>query len=427
MSAAEPDFDIAIFGAGPVGAAFALLLARVWPDPARLLVVDARPAGAAAADPRALAISEGSLQLLARLIDPRELASAPIETVHVSQRGHFGRTLLSASEMGVAALGRVVRYRDLMAPLEIALAASGVRIARPATVAPQVTESGVRLDLPDGAVEAALLVHAEGGVFERTAVVAGSEAGAAMSRAPAGAASANSARTAPRQRDYGQSAVICEVEASQPRRGWAFERFTRGGPIALLPVDDGRRQSLVWCAAPDDAARIAALDDMAFLAALGEAFGSRVGQFRAAGPRHVYALGQVRRDGGGAREVGIGNAAQILHPVAGQGFNLGLRDAAALADALAMSASTPRPGAATATTAAFDPRAAFDPATALAAYRAARRLDRDFVLHATDALARLFTLPLPGATHAAGAAIALLDLLPALRRPVTRALMFGLR
>ncbi|WP_085317784.1 FAD-dependent monooxygenase [Derxia lacustris] len=409
--------DIAILGAGPVGAACALLLARVWPDPARLLVVDARPAGAAAGDPRALAVSEGSMQLLARIVDAAALASAPIEQVHVSQRGHFGRTLLAARELGVGALGRVVRYRELIAPLEAALAASGVRVARPVAATPVATPGGWRLDLPDGAVEAALVVHAEGGVFERGAAAGvapatpATPATPADARAAAPAGTGTAARALPvRERDYGQSAVICEVTPAAPRHGWAFERFTRGGPIALLPVDDGRRMSLVWCAAPAEAERIAALDDAAFRAELGAAFGSRVGRFAAAGPRHVYALGQVARDTGGPREVAIGNAAQILHPVAGQGFNLGLRDAAALAEALAA-----------------EPAAAFDPAAALARYRAARRRDRDFVLHATDALARLFTLPLPGAGHAAGAAIAALDLLPPLRRPVARALMFGLR
>ncbi|WP_051378894.1 FAD-dependent monooxygenase [Derxia gummosa] len=439
------DFDIAIVGAGPVGAACALLLARVWPDPARILVMDARPAGAAAGDPRALAVSEGSMQLLARVIDTRELVAAPIRMVHVSQRGHFGRTVLAADEMGVAALGQVVRYRELIAPLEAALAASGVNVARPVAGAPVADGDGWRIELPDGPARAALLVHAEGGVFERSP--------AADEAAPAAHAAANGAPDAPRAeagrattsaarvRDYGQTAVICEVEPALPRRGWAFERFTRGGPLALLPVDDGERMALVWCAAPDEAARIAALDDARFLAELGNTFGSRLGRFRAAGPRHAYALGQLRRDTGNEREVAIGNAAQVLHPVAGQGFNLGLRDAAALVAALAEGFGAAPPADAPATAAVVassgDPIAspglaaaaapAFDPAAALARYRAARQRDRDFVLGATDTLARLFTLPLPGMSHAAGAAIAALDLLPALRQPVARALMFGLR
>ncbi|MDN7443108.1 UbiH/UbiF/VisC/COQ6 family ubiquinone biosynthesis hydroxylase [Burkholderia cepacia] len=389
-SPATPDYDLAIVGAGPVGLALAGWLARrSATQHASIALIDAREPAASANDPRAIAVSHGSRVLLDTLAWPAD--ATPIEHIHVSQRGHFGRTLIDRDEHDVAALGYVVRFGSLVQALASAVRGTRVDWLTSTTArAPQQDADGVTLTLdgPQGerTLRARIVINAEGGLFHE-----------------------QRADTGKHRRDYGQTAIVGTVTVSAPRPNVAWERFTHEGPLALLPLGGPRQAeySLVWCCTPDEAARRAALPDDAFLRELGSAFGARMGDFVAIAGRASFPLGlnaaQTLVNG---RVAIVGNAAQTLHPVAGQGLNLGLRDAHTLVDTLS--------------TQGFE-------ATALATFNARRALDRRFTIGATDTLARLFTIdsgPLP---LLRGAALTALEFVPPLKKVIARQMMFGQR
>ncbi|WP_246796751.1 UbiH/UbiF/VisC/COQ6 family ubiquinone biosynthesis hydroxylase [Burkholderia perseverans] len=392
-AAAPFDADLAIIGAGPVGLALAGWLARRSATRAlSVVLVDAREPSANAGDPRAIAVSHGSRVLLETLGWPAD--ATPIEHIHVSQRGHFGRTLIDRDEHGVAALGYVARYGSLVDVLARAVRGTPVRwLTSTQAHAPRQDADGVSvtLDTPDGARELRVraLVNAEGGLFQA----------GAQDDAPDGR----------RRRDYGQTAIVGTVSAAAPRPRTAWERFTPEGPLALLPLGGAGQAdyALVWCCAPDEAARRAALPDEAFLRELGDAFGERMGRFTRIAGRASFPLGLVAAptlvEG---RVATVGNAAQTLHPVAGQGLNLGLRDAHTLADTLSEHGATP---------------------LALAAFNARRALDRRLTIGATDTLARLFTIDSRPLAALRGAALSALEFVPPLKTAIARQMMFGQR
>jgi len=362
--------------------ALAAMLARRGVDGQRIVLIDAKALGAAITDPRSLALSHGSGQLLEQL-GAWPLPSTPIHQIHVSRRGHFGRTLIDRAEHHVPALGHVTRYGELVDALARACERAGVRTLRPLRVTALAEHAdGVTLTLDDGGtLEAGVVVQAEGGVFgEQT----------------------RQGRT----RDYQQSAVIARVSVSDPIAARAFERFTDEGPLALLPQEgrDGHQYALVWCARPDTAAELLALDDAAFLARLGQAFGTRLGRFTACGARACYQLGLNADARASARTVAIGNAAQTLHPVAGQGLNLGLRDAAVLARALA---KDPSP-------------------CGLAAFNADRAADRGTTVTLTDTMARAFASRGP-AQALLGLGLAAIDAVTPARGLLAELMMYGRR
>ncbi|MFN4148637.1 MAG: FAD-dependent monooxygenase [Rhodocyclaceae bacterium] len=351
---------VLIIGGGPAGMALALALRR---NGVKSRIVDARPRGAAKDDARILALSHGSRLILEGLGVWREIPHTPIETIHVSHAGGLGRTVIHAAEEGVPALGYVLAAGDLAAALDAALADIPYSDGTPAPKRP----------------EALLTVHAEGRVADDDDLVV---------------------------RDYDQHAVICLARGARPHGHVAWERFTPAGPVALLPYRDGYAVVLTCPAA--QSACVAALDDTSFLALLAERFGPRV-ELHAVGPRQVYPLGlRMRRRVIGEREVWIGNAAQTLHPVAGQGFNLALRDIAELADTLMD---------------AVDPG---DPAL-LARYAARRRLDRRATVEFTSGLVRLFSNDIAPLKHLRGAGLMALDLCPPARSFLARRMMFGAR
>ncbi|SHH93712.1 FAD-dependent monooxygenase [Pollutimonas bauzanensis] len=383
-----PTYDIAISGAGPVGSALALILAAKSPDPRRIALIGrhaaalpgAAPAAQAPPDPRTLALNHGSRVLLEQL-GAWPGASASIDVVHVSQRGRLGRTLIDCAELGVARLGSVVAYDALLASLRRALARSGVALLE----APpgRAVTGPVEPDRGGRRVSSALAVQSDG------------------------------SRPQGIRRDYKQHAVLATVRAARPRQGWAFERFTAQGPLAVLPHPQGNDvYGIVWCCPPAQAQRLLALDGPAFEAALHDAFGDRLGRFLCLGERHVFPLslhaGPSLLD---ARTVAIGNAAQTLHPVAGQGLNLGLRDAAQLGQALAPWLARPHT----------------DAGHLLAQFARNRRPDRWLTAGITDFLPRVFTTGNPLVEHACGLALLTLDLLPALRNTLARQLLQGLR
>ncbi|NYT35645.1 monooxygenase [Allopusillimonas soli] len=392
-------FDIVISGAGPVGSALALMLARRAAEPQRIAVVGrALSTNSAAAqqgrpDPRTLALNHGSRSLLEQL-GAWPVAAADITTVHVSQRGRLGRTLIQQEELGVPRLGSVATYDDVLASLHRALARSGVTVldeAEPTGAQPEAANPraegtdphGVTLPIAGGTIRAALRVRSDG------------------------------ARPRGLTRSYGQHALLTLARASRPRPGWAYERFTRHGPLALLPHPAGEGiYGIVWCNTPPEAERLQACSQAQFNTELGCTFGERLGRLEILADRHVFPLqlhaGPSQLD---ARSVAIGNAAQTLHPVAGQGLNLGLRDAAQLALALAPWLAQPDT----------------DPSPALAAFARLRRPDRWLTAAVTDFLPRVFATGNPLAEHAAGLALLGLDLASPLRIPLARHLLQGLR
>ncbi len=396
------DVDVAICGAGPAGAACALFLRERGVAADRIALIDARTREAAAADDRMLAISQGSATLLSRLgawRDGRTPRATAIEAVHVSQRGRFGRTVIDRRDYGVDALGWVVRHGDLTGALDAALESRGVETMRPATLtAVEVRDDGLALAAGERSLVARHVVHAEGGLFD------------------------GQARRAI-HRDYGQTAITAfvagEDATSRPKAHTAFERFTEHGPIALLPAADagadGRVRtgwSLVWCGEPADSAARLALDDDAFLCALHAAFGDRLGRFASVGPRRAFPLGlnavsrSARLRSSLSAEFAIGNAAQTLHPVAGQGLNLGLRDAHDLAALLANDLPAP---------------------ALVARYIASRRIDRAATVNLTDLMPRVFASGAAPVAFGRGLALALLDVARPLRGLFARQMMNGRR
>jgi len=375
--------DILIVGAGPVGAVCALAMQQQGLVP-RILEARAR---AGSADARTLALSHGSRLILERLGVWSQLEPVtPITRIHISQRGGLGVANLSAEEERLPALGYVLSYATLATALESALARAGIAVDYGVSVE-RVTadESMATLHATQGpSLSAPLVVVADGGRGTQSP----------------------SPRLA---RDYGQMAIVCEVKTELPHGNRAFERFTPDGPAALLPKGD--RYALVWTTHPDEAERVAALNDADFLDALYRHFGGRQGRFLSATPRNCFPL-TLRYSGTrtGVREVRIGNAAHTLHPVSGQGFNIGLRDAWELA-----------------VLCGDMPRASLGTAAMLAAYARSRRIDVLGGLGFTDFLVRVFSNDLPPLRHARGLGLMALELVPPLKHFVARRMIFGAR
>ncbi|MBE2258436.1 MAG: FAD-dependent monooxygenase [Candidatus Accumulibacter sp.] len=373
--------DIAIVGAGPVGMTLALALAG---GPHRVLLIDSRERGAWAGDPRALALSQGTRQLLERLGAWNAAAATAIETIHVSQRGGFGRTLIDARDYDLPALGYVMRYRDLAATLD-------------ARIDPRQLLNGCAVTEVSGGLNAAQVTLADNGASRRISAGLVVHAEGTPGYDPD-----------VQVFDYRQHAVVAEVRPAPAHARRAWERFTPAGPLALLPL--GQDYSLVFTMPPDKAAQLLALDEGAFLAALRAQFGSRM-DFVASGPRASFPLAlRVRQQLSGARQVWIGNAAQSLHPVSGQGFNLGLRDAWELAEALLANAT----------------RDAGENST-LTSYARARCLDRQGSIAFTDGIVRLFGNDRVLLRSMRGAGLLALDVLPPLRHFIAKRMIWGAR
>lgn len=381
--------DVAIVGAGPVGATLALALAAGDLDVA---LVDPRAPGEAGRADRSLALSHGARLIFERLgvwsrIAPVAGAVTPIVAIDVSQAGGFGGLRLDAQEVGLPALGYVVSYRALSAALDAALARTRVDLLF-GTEATEVSGSGDRASL-------VLAGAAAGPMQARLAVVADG----------AGTAVAGIRR---RRREYGQVALIAPVSVLAPHRGVAYERFTSEGPVALLP--EREHYALVWTQSPDDAEASKAMTGEAFLESLARHFGRRFPAFTGVGARRSFPLALDVASSVTTRRVAvIGNAAQALHPIAGQGFNLGLRDAWGLARTIERT-----------------PRSELGGDAMLATHRRGRRVDRNAGILFTDGLVRLFGSRAPWMSASRGTGLALLDLVPAARRAFTRAMLHGL-
>lgn len=380
--------DLLIVGGGPVGGALALSLAD---SGLRIGLVEARrePAN----DARALALAHASQQVLAKLgVWPGETATA-IDTVHVSQQHTFGRVKLSRDDLGLPALGYVMPYAALAGAMHAQLQRHPhILYQTGATVSDLHLLDGyaavtVRSDAGEQLLTARLIVLAEGGKLLGAAGIGQDE------------------------HDYAQHALVAEVSSSAPHGHIAYERFAADGPIALLPIDGarGHRYAVVWTRPAKDPVRAADLNDAAFLAELQARVGERAGLFTAVGPRAAFPLRLKWATAHHARHLAVvGNAAQTLHPVAGQGFNLGLRDALALAR-LIEATPAERLG---------------EPAM-LARYASLRRRDSLTTVGVTDGLIRLFGLDLPEIRRARGYGMLALDNIKPLRRGFAQRMVFG--
>jgi 2-octaprenyl-6-methoxyphenol hydroxylase len=383
--------DVVIVGAGPVGATLALALATGEVD---IVALDARPARTIARGDRSLALSHGSRLIYERLgiwgdIAAKPAAVTPISAIDISQRGGFGAVRLDAEEQRVPALGYVVSYRALQAALDAALARAGAHVEHEFVVDRVVSTPAYacvegRRDGARSTWTGRLAAAADGGGD----VVAG------VSR---------------RRHDYGQVALVAKVWMREAHGGVAFERFTADGPMALLPEDD--HYGLVWTTAPGRGDALVASPEPEFLAELRQRFGPRAGSFMRVADRRTFPLllDFAERIVAG-RAVLLGNAAQALHPVAGQGFNLGVRDAWELAQELL---ATPR-----------DQIGASD---RIAQYAQRRRADRWTGIAFTHGVLGVFGNKSALLRWPRGLALTLLDSFPPVKRSFTRGMLFGLR
>jgi 2-octaprenyl-6-methoxyphenol hydroxylase len=387
-------YDLIIVGGGMVGASLALALAGRG---LRIALIEAHRTGedgSASYDDRAIALAYGSRRIFEAIgVWPRlETLVEPIHQIHVSDRGHFGATRLRASEEGVPALGYVITGRALgRVLLDQVSEGASVDLYAPARVIRFDDRSGsVAVELESNGVmtslECRLLVAADGG----NSMIRGQ-------------------LEVPMVRwQYGQSAVVTNVTPARPHCNVAYERFTDTGPVALLPMTE-QRCGVVWTVRDEQVGDVLQLDDDAFLDAFQRRFGHRLGRFLRAGRRTAYPLSLLlARDSVRGRVVVIGNAAHTLHPIAGQGFNLGLRDVAALAEVVDE---------------AFAAGGDVGTAPALARYQRWRAAEQRNVALATDGLARLFSNPLGMVRLGRNIGLLAMEVLPGAKHPLARGAM----
>ncbi|HEV7986247.1 MAG TPA: 2-octaprenyl-6-methoxyphenyl hydroxylase [Steroidobacteraceae bacterium] len=358
MSVSAGRYDVAIVGGGMVGASLALALQDT---PLKVLAIEAHEPDSAlqpSFDDRTTALGNGARRILETLSIWREIAAeaGAIRSIHVSDAGHFGFARLEAAEHELEAFGYTVSNRHIGAVLWRALRARcRIELACPARV------REVRLE-----AEAAQLRIADAAGTERlvsAALVVAADGAHSLVRQAAGIGSSDS--------DYGQVAVVANIRTDRPAAGIAYERFAESGPMALLPLRSGH-YTVVWALEPEYAQDMQACEPARFCEQLQHAFGWRAGRILEVGRRAAYRLELLRAlEQSASRVALIGNAAQALHPVAAQGFNLGLRDAAVLAELIATAAD---PGA---------PKV-------LAQFAARRAADRRGMIAFTDNLVKLF-------------------------------------
>lgn len=372
---------IAVIGGGPVGLACASWLLEKTPG-AHLDLYDRFPESndvITNGDSRGIAVSQGS-HLLLKSIDAWPKNSPAIHKIHVSHRGHFGRAIVRREELQQEALGHIVRYAEIHLSIRQALQ----RIAKNAPNFKWHYEQ--KIDELNKESLADIVIHAEGGLFKQQ-------------------------EWQEIYRDYEQAALVGWVKTDRINQHLAWERFTEEGPLALLPSHKGHEYlNLVWCGDPEATQKRLALfteNPAAFLIELQKAFGSRAGYFIEAGDLKSYQLGlNARKEIVLGHEVWIGNAAQTMHPVAGQGLNLGLRDAHTLAESI------------TSHNTVYE---------ALNHYQVLRKTDRNTTIATTDFLARIFTSNLKPVICARGIALSSLEILAPIKKSLTRQMMFGQR
>ena len=382
---------IVIVGGGPVGAVLALSLQQ---QGITFAMLEAREKGTSHQDKRALALSYGSRLILEKLNvwHVVEANATAINTIHISQRGSLGRTKLTAAEHQLPAIGYVVSYGALTQALDAVLDTSSVIYGAEAThIQPSSDMSTVSFKQTKTMqnLSAALLVIADGG------------------------RSLNDIEGIQKEtKEYGHDALVSKVTAELPHNNIAYERFTPEGPMALLPNGQSKNSqdfSLVWTGEKSKVDALLALDDATFLTQLHAAFGDRVGKFLSIEKRMSFPLKlSTLKPSTAPHLVVIGNAAQTMHPVAGQGFNVGMRDAWTLADLIINT-----------------PASALGGAEMLANYGKQRKRDTRGGLLFTDLLVNVFSNDLIGVASLRGAGLGMLDLFKPAKNLLVSKMSFG--
>ncbi len=381
--------DIVIVGGGPVGMVLSLLLAK---QNIGSILLEARKLGAANLDTRALALSFGTRRILEKLgvWQALEAHATAINTIHVSQKGSIGRSVLRAEDYAQEALGYVLSYGALCTVLSAQIPDFPmIRLideAQAESIMHDAEYAAVRYqqhgELHD--LQSALVVLADGG--------RSLESVAGLKR---------------ETKEYGHDALISKVTAELPHNNIAYERFTAKGPMALLP--NGERDfSLVWTGEKSYIAPLLELSDTEFLEQFHDAFGDRVGRFLSVGKRMTFPLKLSQlQETDTPHLVVVGNAAQTMHPVAGQGFNVGLRDAEVLARHIGKTAY------------------AVGSSEMLAAYRADRKTDTKHGLLFTDFLVNIFSNDIPVVSALRSTGIGMFDLVKPVKRLLVSKMSFG--
>ncbi len=372
-------FDVLIVGGGMAGASLAIALKnsqlKIGLIEAKSLKTDSQPSY----DDRGIALSYGSQRIFETMGIWSHIAqyASPIQYIHVSERGRFGVTRLSAEQENVPALGQVVTAKHMGHALNVQLQRlDNLTLFCPSSVSSVQTEKEhvtVTLDNND-TLKARLIVAADG----RESTIRHCLSIGAW------------------EQDYNQVAITANISTDKPHSGWAYERFTTSGPMALLPMTD-KRCSLVWTVKSGEEQNLLALDEDSFLQRLQQDFGYRAGRFIRVGQRNSYPLILMQADMPvQPRIVFIGNAAHSLHPIAGQGFNLGLRDVAVLAEHIFNNQDCGH-------------------SEILQLYQQQRQQDQDQVVKSTDQLVRLFSNDIPILGHLRGAGLTMMDNMPMMK------------
>jgi 2-octaprenyl-6-methoxyphenol hydroxylase len=392
MTTNSTHFDLVIAGGAMTGATLALMLARRFGDGLSIAVVEpylAEHCDHPGFDARSIALSYGTVELLRQVDLWGELAdvATPIQHISVTDQGHAGMTEIDAQDHQLSALGYVVELAEVgRIYTHLLKATASITLLSEHKIAKITRElDRVELSLDDGArLTTRLLVAADGAQSQCSR-----EIGLQLE-----------------EHDFEQVALVTNIGLSQPHHGQAFERFTPSGPLALLPMSDNR-MSLVWCVSPSRAEQLKILDDRAFLQQLQQQFGWRLGALDKVGARVTYPLlMRSRAQIISHRFAVVGNAAQTLHPIAGQGFNLGIRDAATLVDCL------------------WDQRDApsgdLGCYAGLDAYRQRRQSDRELTMNMTASMVHLFSNSYWPTTVGRNLGLMAMNHLPAMKAPLLK-------
>ena len=357
----QQDYDLIIVGGGLAGNCLALKLANT---PLKIAIVEANTKEQLQSSPagdRALALAAGTVMMLEKLNAWQGIrhAATAIKHIHISDRGHFGKTRLSAEKENVDALGYVITARELESHISHLVDDAGIKVISPARVVGLMSGNHqIHLTLKQGNeslnLSAKLLVGADGGY-----------------------SSVRQLLDIPQQSvDYGQTAIVTTINLSLPHNNTAFERFTSSGPLALLPLNKNQ-SAVVWTRTTEDAEALMLGNETDFLAELQNCFGFKLGKFSLAAPKRAFPLSLIRAERMLAdRAIIIGNAVHQLHPVAGQGFNLGLRDVVSLAEKII---------------AQIDLNADIGDKAFLNTYANSRNKDHDRTIGFTDTVVKIFS------------------------------------